>query len=207
VPKALPPARRAPTPRRSAGSNRVRIIGGEWRGRIVRFPPVEGLRPTPDRVRETVFNWLGQDLHGLRCLDLFAGSGAFGLESLSRGAGEVVLVDRSRAVCDALHAAVRTLDASGARIVCADALEFAARAPGPFDVVFVDPPYGTGLAERSLALVPHLLAPGSRVYVESDRGLALDPRWSCRREGRAGAVRFQLIEWSGHDESHLSRHV
>jgi 16S rRNA (guanine(966)-N(2))-methyltransferase RsmD len=187
--------------------NRVRIIGGKWRGRVLRFPPVDGLRPTPDRVRETVFNWLGQDLDGLRCLDLFAGSGAFGLESLSRGAAEAVLVDRSREVCDGLRTAVRTLDAKGARIVCADALEFAARAPGPFDVVFIDPPYGMSLAEPALGLVPALLAPGASVYVESDRPLLLDPRWTCRRERRAGAVRFQLILWSGHDESHLPRHV
>jgi 16S rRNA (guanine966-N2)-methyltransferase len=185
----------------------VRIIGGEWRGRLLRFPDVEGLRPTPDRVRETVFNWLGQDLSGKHCLDLFAGSGAFGFESLSRHGREAVLVERSRAACDALRGSAALLGATGARIVCADALEFAARAQAAFDVVFVDPPYASGLLERTLALLPPLLAPGARVYVESERPVALAPGWRVWREGRAGAVRFQLITWGGHDESDLSRHV
>lgn len=185
----------------------MRIIGGVWRGRVLRFPALDGLRPTPDRVRETVFNWLGQDLSGKRCLDLFAGSGAFGFESLSRRAREAVLVERSRSVCESLRATARALAAENARIVCADALEFAARAQGGFDVVFVDPPYGSGLIERALALLPPLLANEASVYLESDRALALGPGWHCRREGRAGAVRFQLITWGGHDASDLSRHV
>jgi 16S rRNA (guanine966-N2)-methyltransferase len=182
---------------RATGANRVRIIGGQWRGRVLRFPATEGLRPTPDRVRETVFNWLGQDLSGLRCLDLFAGSGAFGLESLSRHAREAVLVERSRRVCEALRTSAAALGATSARIVCADALEFAARAQGPFDVVFVDPPYGDGLLDRTLPLLPPLLAAGARVYLESDTAVALAPGWQVRREGRAGAVRFQLITWDG----------
>jgi len=195
------------SPSRLPGANRVRIIGGQWRGRLLRFPDVEGLRPTPDRVRETVFNWLGQDLSGKHCLDLFAGSGAFGFESLSRHAREVVLVERSRAACDALRGSAALLRATAARIVCADALEFAARAQAAFDVVFVDPPYASGLLERTLALLPPLLAPGARVYVESERPVALAPGWCVWREGRAGAVRFQLITWGGDDESDLSRHV
>jgi 16S rRNA (guanine966-N2)-methyltransferase len=199
--------RRRPAPFRAGGANQVRIIGGEWRGRLLRFASSEGLRPTPDRVRETVFNWLGQDLAGLRCLDLFAGSGAFGFESLSRHAAEAVLVDRSRAVCESLCTSARLLGATKARIVCADALEFCARAGGPFDVVYVDPPYGHGHVERTLPLLPPLLARNARVYVESDRPPILRSGWHSRREGRAGAVRFQLITWGGHDESDLSRHV
>lgn len=200
-------ARPALPRRRAATTNRVRIIGGAWRGRVLRFPDIEGLRPTPDRVRETVFNWLGQDLTGLRCLDLFAGSGAFGFESLSRHAAEAMLVDRSRVVCDALRATALALGAHGARIACADALEFAAHASGRFDVVYVDPPYGAGLGEKALALLPPLLATDASVYVESDRPLALAPGWRVRREGRAGNVRYQLLTWGGHDESDLPRHV
>jgi len=187
-------ARRGPGASPSRAANKVRIIGGRHRGRILRFPAVEGLRPTPDRVRETLFNWLGQDLTGRTCLDLFAGSGALGLEAASRGASEVTLVERSRKVCAALEENAAALGERGARIVCGDALEFAARSGGRFDVVFVDPPYGSGLAEKALALLPRLLAPGGRVYFESDRRFPGDARWRTVREGRAGAVHFHLVE-------------
>src|SRR3989304_3269175 len=165
----------------SRRANTVRIIAGEWRSRLITFPAEAGLRPTPDRVRETLFNWLGQDLAGMRCLDLFGGSGALAFEALSRGAQEVVLVERSAAVVRSLGAdaegprgarsrgaqevvlvgpsagVVRSLAANAKRLgaqrlrlVSGDALEFAATAQGQFDVVFVDPPYGSGLAEAVL---------------------------------------------------------
>src|SRR3954453_12769624 len=110
----------------AAGRNQVRIIGGEWRSRIISFPSRPDLRPTPDRVRETVFNWLGQDLTGRVCLDLFAGSGAFGFEAVSRGAREVVLVERDRRIARALEDAAHALCGPQGRVgvVCSDALEF-----------------------------------------------------------------------------------
>ena len=142
-------ARKAPS-----GRNRVRIIGGEWRSRLVRFPPSAELRPTPDRVRETLFNWLGQRLDGLDALDLFAGSGALGFEALSRGAARVVMVERDRRVADGLREAARELDARGADVVVGDALAFLARDTGSYDVVFVDPPYASDIALRALAALP-----------------------------------------------------
>jgi 16S rRNA (guanine966-N2)-methyltransferase len=187
-------ARRGPGAAPARAANKVRIIGGRHRGRILHFPAGEGLRPTPDRVRETLFNWLGQDLTGRSCLDLFAGSGALGFEAASRGAREVTLVECSRKVCAALEKAAETLGERGVRVVRGDALEFAARSGARFDVVFVDPPYGSGLAERALERLPALLAPSGRVYFESDRPFAGDARWRIVREGRAGAVHFHLVE-------------
>ena len=182
-------------PGTSGGRNRIRIIGGTWRRRLLRFPDAPGLRPTPDRVRETLFNWLGQRLDGFACLDLFAGSGALGFEALSRGASRVVMVERERRVCAALRTAARELGAEGLEIVEGEALAWLGRTRERFDVAFVDPPYATGLAERALERLPPRLAPGARVYVESAATLALDPRWGMIREGRAGAVRFALCEF------------
>jgi len=187
-------ARRSPNAAPARAPNRLRIIGGRHRGRILNFPATEGLRPTPDRVRETLFNWLGQDLTGRTCLDLFAGSGALGFEAASRGAREVTLVERSRTVCAALVKSAAALGETGVQVACSDALEFAARSHARFDIVFVDPPYGSGLAEKALALLPPLLAPGGRVYFESDKPFAGDARWRCVKAGRAGAVCFHLVE-------------
>lgn len=176
------------------GRNRVRIIGGEWRSRLVRFPPSAELRPTPDRVRETLFNWLGQRLDGLDVLDLFAGSGALGFEALSRGAARAVLVERDREVAAGLRAAALDLEAKGAQVIEADSLAFLRLSVDRFDVVFVDPPYGSGLAERALAELPARLKPHARVYVESDAAVAAGAPWHMLREGRAGAVRYALFE-------------
>jgi 16S rRNA (guanine966-N2)-methyltransferase len=182
-------ARKAPS-----GRNRVRIIGGEWRSRLVRFPPSAELRPTPDRVRETLFNWLGQRLDGQQALDLFAGSGALGFEALSRGAARVVMVERDRHVAEALREAARELDARGADVVVGDALAFLARDTGSYDVVFVDPPYASDLALRALAALPARMKPGGRVYVETAAPLAAGAPWKPLREARAGAVRYALFE-------------
>jgi 16S rRNA (guanine966-N2)-methyltransferase len=176
------------------GANRVRIIGGEWRSRVIHFPPASQLRPTPDRVRETLFNWLGQRLDGLACLDLFAGSGALGFEALSRGARRVVMIERDRIVARALRDNAAKLAASGAHVVEAEALAWLARNTERFDVVFVDPPYASDLAQRALqALAPHV-APGGRVYVESAEALQATAEWRPVREDRAGAVRYALFE-------------
>ena len=176
------------------GANRVRIIGGEWRSRVIQFPPTASLRPTPDRVRETLFNWLGQRLDGLACLDLFAGSGALGFEALSRGAERVVMVERDRATARALRDNARKLDAKGAHVVESDALAYVARAGETFDVVFIDPPYATDLARRALDLLAPRVAPGGRVYVESGEPLDAGAGWRALREDRAGAVRYALFE-------------
>ena len=174
--------------------NRVRIIAGTWRSRVIRFPPAAQLRPTPDRVRETLFNWLGQRLEGLACLDLFAGSGALGFEALSRGAARVVMVERDRSVAAALRESAKELAASGAEIVEGDAVRYLEHAKEKFDVVFLDPPFASDLAARALERLPAHLAPGARVYVESAKPVEASARWRVLREDRAGAVRYALLE-------------
>ena len=178
----------------SSGRNRVRIIAGKWRSRIVKFPAAAQLRPTPDRVRETLFNWLGQRLDGLECLDLFAGSGALGFEALSRGAARVVMVERDREIARALRESARALEAQGLEVVEGDALGWLAHAPGTFDLAFVDPPYGSGLAAAALAALPGHMRPRGRAYVESAAPLAAPAPWRLLREDRAGAVRYALYE-------------
>ena len=180
----------------SGGRNQVRIIAGKWRSRILRFPDSASIRPTPDRVRETLFNWLGQRLDGLACLDLFAGSGALGFEALSRGAARVVMVESSRGAARGLEECARLLDAGDLQIVAGDALGYLARATESFDVVFVDPPYASDLAGRALAALPARMKPGARVYVESSAPLDPPPPWRVVREDRAGAVRYALLELS-----------
>src|SRR6187399_2662816 len=142
------------TPGATRGRNRVRIIAGKWRSRIVHFPAAAQLRPTPDRVRETLFNWLGQRLDGLDCLDLFAGSGALGFEALSRGARRVVMVEKDRKVAEALRESARELGAGDLDVVNADALAWLAGARDRFDVAFVDPPYASELAAAALVALP-----------------------------------------------------
>lgn len=177
--------------------NTVRIVGGEWRRRTLRFPETEGLRPTPDRVRETLFNWLWQDLDGLRCLDLFAGSGALGFEAASRGAAEVTLIERSPAVCSALEANAALLDATHRlRIIRADAVKFASAPPAEdrrFDVLFLDPPYRQGWIERLEPLLPRLVADDGVIYVEAEHSLTHLGEWRVVREGRAGQVYYHLM--------------
>jgi 16S rRNA (guanine966-N2)-methyltransferase len=178
----------------AASRNRVRIIGGQWRSRVIRFPPAAQLRPTPDRVRETLFNWLGQRLDGLACLDLFAGSGALGFEALSRGAVRVVMVESDRSVAAALRESANLLDAKGAEIVPGEAISFLDRGADRFDVVFLDPPFASDLAARAMQRLPSRLNPGARVYVEGAQALEPAPPWRALREDRAGAVRYGLYE-------------
>lgn len=182
-------------------AGRVRIIGGQWRSRWIKFPDIEGLRPTPDRVRETVFNWLGQDLTGLACLDLFAGSGAFGFESVSRGAREVVLVERDRRIARALEEAAAALcgPQGPVGVVCSDALEFLAHDLRTYDVVFVDPPYTLweNTADMLAVVLGKLrtrLNPGAWVYLEGAHALQLPPDWHTIKNNRAGAVHYQLAQ-------------
>lgn len=197
-PEGGSPTRRAAAP--AGGRFEVRIIGGEWRGRKLHFPPSAGLRPTPDRVRETVFNWLQFELAGRRCLDLFAGSGALGFEALSRGAGEVVFVERDPVSARAINDMLAQLRCDRGRVEQLDALAWLERGPlpsQPFDIVFLDPPYYQAWLP---ALVERLerggwLAPKAWVYLEdaAARGEPTLPAgWTLLRSKRAGDVGYHL---------------
>lgn len=179
-------------------ANQVRIIAGQFRRRLLRFPDVPGLRPTPDRVRETLFNWLGQDLTGLACLDAFAGSGALGFEAASRGAARVVLLERDPRALAGLRANVRELGAAAVEVVPADGVTFLAGPGETFDVIFLDPPFATGLMDAALAGAATRLRPGGRIYAESPHPLAPELlrglRLATVRRGRAGASHHCLLE-------------
>lgn len=174
-------------------SNRVRIVGGAWRSRLLPFPDVPGLRPTPDRVRETLFNWLGQLMDGKICLDLFSGSGALGFEALSRGARQVVMVERDAKVARSLRANAATLHAENCELVVADALKFLDQETRRFDVVFVDPPYDLHLLPRVLPQLLDRLTDHGMVYAESDTALEVGPEWQVWRSGSAGQVHYYLL--------------
>lgn len=185
-----------PAARRGVARNRVRLIGGAWRRRLLEFPSRPGLRPTPDRVRETVFNWLAPFLPGAACLDLFAGSGAFGFEALSRGAARAVLVEQDPETLAALHANRARLDAAGAAIVAGDALGYLSGPVEAFDVVFLDPPYASGLLHPCLDRLAGRgwLKPGGWVYLETRGGepLRLPAGWQLARSKTAGQVGYHL---------------
>jgi len=177
----------------------VRIIGGKWRR--TRLPVLlrEGLRPTPDRTRETVFNWLQPMLPGARVLDVFAGSGALGLEALSRGAQEAVLLERDPALAQSLReTAMRLSGGEAARIIQADALHWlAAPLHGRFDLVFLDPPFAANLWQPVLAALPPWLAAGAWLYVETPVAAPIAPGvgWQHRRAGRSRETTYQLYQW------------
>ncbi len=175
---------------------KVRIISGRFRGSKLEVADRPGLRPTPDRVRETLFNWLAPRIEGSRCLDLFAGSGALGLEAVSRGAAKAVLVERDPALAASLRATVARLGALAAEVVCADALSYLAGPVSAFDVVFIDPPFDANLWPQVAARLTERgwLAPAVQIHVEwpADREPAMPATWRVHREGRAGAVRHAL---------------
>jgi 16S rRNA (guanine966-N2)-methyltransferase len=175
-------------------NNKVRIIGGEWRSRIIRFPANPELRPTPDRVRETLFNWLGQDLSGKTCLDLFSGSGALGFEAASRGAREVVMIERERAAWQALQHNAAALNAASVDIVRADAFAYLPRETRVFDVIFLDPPFRDNALPRLLPLASPRLAPHGVVYIECERLPALTQGLGVWRQARAGKVEYALLK-------------
>lgn len=177
----------------------VRIISGKWRGRKIPVPARAELRPSGDRVRETLFNWLQWELAGARCLDLFAGTGALGLEAASRGAARVVLVERDHLLIEHLRGLAR--DWPGGEVlepVHSDVLRWLERAAGPFDVVFIDPPFDRELEQPVLDTLAgsELLSPGACIYVEQalrSAPLELPAGWQLRREKRAGEVRMSLL--------------
>ena len=182
-----------PTPH----ANRVRIIGGAFRGRVVRFPAADDLRPTPDRVRETLFNWLGQDLMGKRCLDLYAGSGALSLEAASRGAALAVAVDRSRALVESLRATARTLGAPALEAHVGDVRAFLLAERRLFDVIFADPPFRDDPWPWLLPASLERLTPGGFIYAESGALVAPPPGLVPWRRDKAGQVHYHLFARPG----------
>jgi 16S rRNA (guanine966-N2)-methyltransferase len=185
-------SREARFPRNTA--NEVRIVGGAWRSRRIHFPARADLRPTPDRVRETLFNWLGQDLTGRTCLDLFAGSGALGFEAASRGAKRVVMVESDRAAYAALRMNRDALGAHQVEAVLGDALEFMRADRALYDVIFLDPPFSSGYGPRVLTLLPPRMAPDAFLYYESGAQPGWPSGWTLCKAGRAGQVVFQLVK-------------
>ena len=182
-----------------AASGTLRVIGGKYRSRLIRVPARPGLRPTPDRVRETLFNWLGQDLSGLACLDLYAGSGALGFEAASRGAARVVLVEKDRTALAELERNRAALAAGEVEIVSGDAAAYLARPGERFDVVFLDPPFRQNAVPEILGNLASRLEPGARVYVECEAPIEAAVPWTELKRARAGQVSYQLLQWDGHD--------
>lgn len=177
----------------------LRIIGGRWRGRKLNFPEVAGLRPTGDRIRETLFNWLAPSISGARCLDLFAGSGALSLEALSRGAEEAVMLENHPAAAAQLRQNLALLKSDKGKLITEDSLAWLSRAAPEskgFDVVFVDPPFQQNLWQRALDALHqnHWLAPGAAIYIESGRDIPYQTpqSWNLHRDKQAGQVCYRL---------------
>lgn len=183
--------------------NQLRIVGGEFGGRRLHFPDGKGLRPTAERVRETLFNWLQGQLHGRRVLDLFAGSGALGIEALSRGAAEVVFVERARPAAQQLRENLELLHAGErAQVIQADALRWLAHNQQPFDLVFLDPPFADGLLPKVCAALEAggYLAGEAMIYLEQDSAQQwpeLPANWALHREGGAGQAACRLMHRNG----------
>lgn len=185
---------------RRAGT--VRIIAGRWRGRTLALAAGAPVRPTPDRARETLFNWLRPAIEGAACLDLFAGSGALGFEALSRGAARATLVDANAGVCARIRRHAEEFGADGLEVIHCDAMSFLARpeeftAAGPYDVVFLDPPFSDNLLEQTCERLRErhkLIRPDALVYVESAAGTFAPPQtWHSVHQARAGAVEYFLL--------------
>ncbi len=182
-----------------SGRNQIRIIAGEWRGRKLAFSDRPGLRPTPDRVRETLFNWLQPVIPGARCLDLFAGSGALGWEALSRGAAGVVMVDNDSDVVNNLRNTGKQVAAQGLVVIRNQALDYLAGPAEPFDIVFLDPPFHRNLLNGCIQQLEGggWLTPHAWIYIESETRLpepALPAGWQISRSNRAGQVSYNLAE-------------
>ena len=181
---------------------RLRIVAGKWRSRVLDIADVPGLRPTSERIRETLFNWLAPTIQGARCLDLFAGTGALGFEALSRGATSVVFVEDSRRAAKVIEKSAQILDASEAVIHCSDAEDYVrTAAPAAFDVVFLDPPFADNRLENLCSLLDEsgVLAAGAKIYLEQDRAspeAPLPEGWRVLKDKTAGNVRYRLVEAS-----------
>ena len=188
--------------------NEVRIIGGRWKRCKLPVANRPGLRPTPDRVRETLFNWLGQNLSGWRCLDAFAGSGALGFEAASRDAAEVVLIERDHVLARSLLESKARLKADVLQVECADALAWMQRcAPQAFELVFIDPPFDAELTAPALKAAARVAVADGFVYLEASRAFDDSVLWPLgfrlHRHARAGAVHFHLLQRVAHDYTAL----
>ncbi|MDH3620289.1 MAG: 16S rRNA (guanine(966)-N(2))-methyltransferase RsmD [Gammaproteobacteria bacterium] len=183
-----------------ARSGRLRIVAGNWRSRLLDIADVPGLRPTSERIRETLFNWLAPRINGARCLDLFAGTGALGLEALSRGAGSTVFVEQSTRAVSTLNENIKTLAAEGATVWQMDALQYLLRErPERFDLVFLDPPFGTDMLEELCRLLAErkMLANDACIYLEQSRSAPepdLPEGWHVLKNKTAGNVRYMLVQ-------------
>lgn len=181
----------------ASGKHVLRIIGGQWRGRKIHFPTNEALRPTPDRVRETLFNWLMPVIQGARCLDLFAGSGVLGLEALSRGASKTVFVDSHRKSIEAMRETCKLFGADAAELISMDAMQYLQGQPTAFDIVFLDPPYASSLLFETAGSLQSRawLSNNAFIYVEHDQHFdsqTLPAQWQLHRQKQAGQVYFSL---------------
>jgi 16S rRNA (guanine966-N2)-methyltransferase len=180
-------------------NNQIRIIAGRFRGRKLSFASIEGLRPTSDRMRETLFNWLQNKIVGSLCLDLFSGSGAIGFEALSRDAKHVVMVDQSDQVIAQLKENQKVLEVDNASIIKINALDYLRRASETFDLIFIDPPFKDQLISECLAIIKekNLLSENGFIYLEDDRRLTLDDAWEIHKEKRMGKATAYLIKPNG----------
>jgi len=184
--------------RKKSQAGQLRIVAGNWRSRLLQIADVSGLRPTPERIRETLFNWLAPKTHGATCLDLCAGTGALGLEALSRGAGEVVFVERSTIAFTTLQSNIALLGGTNAEVLNVDARDYLGGSGArPFDIVFLDPPFAADLYDELCRLLvgQRWLADDARIYIEMDKDqpeLSLPPGWQVLKNKTAGKVRYML---------------
>ncbi len=188
------------SPPRTAAKSQLRIIGGRWRSRRLTFPALEGVRPTPDRIRETLFNWLAPTIEGARCLDLFAGSGALGFEALSRGAASTLFIERQAAVAKALRDNLALLGCTLAQVQNLDAQTWLTQGPDQsFDMIFLDPPFRRELLDTCLTLIDRhgISKPGGLLYIEAETektDFALPAHWSLLKHKTAGQVQYRLYQ-------------
>ena len=186
------------------GPSQVRIIGGQWRSRKLSFPVLDGLRPTPDRVRETRFNWLQSTIPGARCLDLFSGSGALGFEALSRGADHCTFIDIAPASCQALRDNLKKLECDSAEVLQRDAMQWLRQLPDAvegtntlqFDVIFIDPPFNKDLCEQicQLMVEKKIISERGFIYIETERRAPRVNHWPLHREKTSGQVQYRLYQ-------------
>lgn len=179
-------------------TGQFRVIGGNWKGRKLRFIEVEGLRPSLDRIRETLFNWLQNDIHGATCLDLFAGSGAIGIEALSRGATNVQFVELNRKAFHQLEENLGLVNADNAHVLHGDAFDFIQSNQQTFDIIFLDPPFNKGIAQKVIEQLAQAewLKPQTLIYIEVEQGLELNVpnNWTELKDKKAGQLQYKLFE-------------
>jgi len=181
----------------SKGKPQIRIIGGNWRGRKLPVLDKEGLRPSTDRVRETLFNWLMPEIHEANCLDLFAGTGALGFEALSRGAQSVTMIEKDKTVTEQLKHCKELLNSTNCSIHNTNAFTWLESAPEAFDIIFLDPPFNQNLLPQVIEEIENkqLIKTGGYIYIEVENSsppMPIPPNWSLHREKKAGQVRYSL---------------